>query len=258
MRKSLNNSMLMNFREWVLLREVNSQPWPQGYQIKLELHVKLEFPNGELYAPVDVNSGRQYEGKGLVCFDFDQTITGAHARDKNDPPKTNARGSTPEVNQEINKKMIQHNEVGNIIHILTARGTEEDKLRTDDRHPKGLQPLIGTGWDKEGRVQGFDTKIVNDPKWRQVAQLSPQNDVSFQGGVRHAHTDPKGPKIARLMKAKRCTWAILYDDGPANIKSCEEFQQLGWAIAGILVEPKYDDPWAVPKGGAIPMSASGQ
>jgi len=248
--------MWMHFREWVLLREVNTKPWPQGYQIGPP--VQLEFPNGEFSPPVDTVSGRQYEGKGLICFDFDQTITGAHAKDVNDPPTTQARGSTPEINPEIMAKLQQHKKAGNIVHILTARGVEEDKLRSDNKHPKGMQPLIGTGWDDQGRASGFDSKIAGDPKWGPVSQLHPQKDVSFMGGVKFAHTDPKGPKIARLMKQNKVTWAVLYDDGPSNIKSCQEFQQLGWAIAGIPVEPNYDNPWAVPKGGAIPMSASGQ
>ncbi len=220
--------------------------------------VALEFPNGEFSPPVDRNSGKQYQGPGLICFDFDQTITNSFwAEPKVPGQKSSSRSSDSEPNPEIAEKLRKHKSMGNAIHVLTARGVEEDKTRADKRHVFGVQPVIGTGWDKEGRATALDKDISGQDKWSHLHGLDPQKDFSFMGGVKNATTDPKGPRIAHLMLQRKHQWAILYDDGPSNIKSCQKMQSKGWAIHGILVKPNARNPEIGPEDFSAGMSHSG-
>jgi hypothetical protein len=220
--------------------------------------VKLHFPKGEYYPPVDLNSGKQYSGPGLICFDFDQTTTCAFWAEPKIPGQpSSSRSCNKEPNPEIKRIWERHEQVGNVVHLLTARGVEEDKLRKTKRHIQGLQPIIGTGWDSHGRPTAFDRDIQGDERWSHLTRLHPAKDVSFMGGVKQARTDKKGPKIAHLMLHKKLEWAILYDDGPPNIESCEEMQQKGWAIHGILVKPNFSNPEIGPADFSAGMSHSG-
>jgi hypothetical protein len=211
----------MDFKEWLLISEMVRRPNP----------VKLHFPNGEFLPPVDLNSGYEYKGPGLICFDFDQTLTkavwykgGSH--------------STAVQNPAMLVKMEQHKDAGNQVQIVTARGTKENSLRKDAGHPLGLQPTVQ--YDPEGRLQGWDYKIAKDPAWGAIPRTMKPTDVSLTGGVMQAGSTPKGPHIASLMAKHGHEWAILYDDNPGNVKSADKMQDIGIAVKGMLVDQIFE------------------
>lgn len=282
-------SALFNFKYWysrmqalesilegIIHRDENGRPTP----------VKLAFPNGETNPPVCLLTGKQFTGKGLICFDFDQTLTTAwfgHPKNPND------RGShsTKNPNAKMLNKMKEHKTAGNKVVIVTARGEKEGQLTGDAGHYAGLQPVLTA--DKTlghsglkgqpDRSRDWHPAIKNDPMWSAIPQSVESPAHAFHLGAVSLSTmgEEKGPFIATKManfnmhsrKAGEnphpetgepqgnYLWAILYDDGPNNVKSVNAQQLRGIPMVGIPVDQVYDRGGEKPAGVVATRSASG-
>lgn len=263
-----------NFAEWlhnveiVELWEGVIQRDEQGKPLPLDLH----FPNGEFNPPVCRNTGIQFDGKGLICFDFDQTLTTAWYGHPNIPSDKGSH-STSNPNSAMLAKMEQHKRAGNKVIIVTARGEREGQLTGDTHHYAGLQPIITP--DKTladptaSRDRDFHPAIKNDPRWGAIPRALGSAKNAFHLGAVSLGTggEAKGPFIATRMamlhsESKRqggndFTWGILYDDHGGNVANANAQQKRGIALAGIKVEQVYDKGGEKPAGAAAVVGASG-
>lgn len=176
-----------NFAEWLEIQEAVIQKDGEGKPFKLDLY----FPNGELNPPVCRRTGIHFQGRGLICFDFDQTLTTAYfGHPKN--PADKASHSTANPNPVMLKKMEQHKHAGNKVVIVTARGEKEGQLTGSPVHYAGLQPIITNdktiGNPYGQRRRDFDPTIKNDPRWGAITRsLDGPQHAYHLGAVRDSN-----------------------------------------------------------------------
>jgi hypothetical protein len=257
-----------NFAEWLEIQEAVIQKDGEGKPFKLDLY----FPNGELNPPVCRHTGIHFQGRGLICFDFDQTLTTAYfGHPKN--PADKASHSTANPNPVMLRKMEQHKHAGNKVVIVTARGEKEGQLTGSPVHYAGLQPIITN--DKTisnpygQRRRDFDPTIKNDPRWGAITRSldGPQHAYHLGAVSLSTKGESKGPFIATKMalfhsESRRnggddYTWGILYDDHHDNIANANAQQKRGIALVGIQVSQTYEKGGERPAGVAAMVGASG-
>lgn len=266
--------LTFNFAEWLQQVEIIElwegviQKDEQGKPLQLDLY----FPNGEFAPPVCRKTGIQFQGKGLICFDFDQTLTTAYFGHPHNPADR-ASHSTANPNPAVLSIMEKHKQAGNKVIIVTARGEKEGQLTGDKAHYAGLQPIITPDQTLNdptaSRQRDFHANIKNDPRWGAIPRSMDGAHHAFHLGAVSLNTkgESKGPFIATRMamfhsESKRqggndYTWGILYDDHGDNIKSANAQQARGIALAGIKVAQVYDKGGEKPAGVQAMVGASG-
>lgn len=278
---------ILCFKEWMseygTIIENVIQKDADGRPVQLDLH----FPNGELQPPVCRATGIVFTGKGLIAFDFDQTLTTAwfgHPRN----PKDQGSHSTADPNPIMLQKMNAHKQAGNKVIIVTARGEKEGQLRGDASHFKGLQPIVtadktigysGLDAHAPNTARDWNTAIKKNPAWKAIPQAVESPSLAFHLGAVSLGTkgESKGPFIAAKMAYFNMTskhsnenphpetgqaqgnymWGILYDDGNSNVVSANAQQKKGVALAGIPVAQQYEKGGEKPDGVVATRSASG-
>lgn len=271
---------MLEFKHWLeeLIIEGVLHRDNEGNPVVFDLH----FPDGEKNPPVCRRTGHVFTGKGLICFDFDQTLTTAWFGNPKNPHDQSSH-STANPNTEMLKKMRDHKNAGNKVIIVTARGEKEGQLTGDKSHYAGLQPIVTA--DKTlhsplaDRKRDWHAQIKNNRTWSAITKTVESPAHAFHLGAVSLNTqgESKGPFIASKMALFNLQsrkngenphpetgepqgnylWAILYDDGPMNIKSANAQQKKGVALAGIPVAQKYDRGGERPVGVAANVGASG-
>lgn len=283
-------ALAFSFKEWIKdsdikdgLLEAILHKDESGRPMQLDLY----FPNGETNPPVCRQSGKSFSGKGLICFDFDQTLTTAWFGHPNNP-KDMGSHSTANPNEKMLAKMKEHKSAGNKTIIVTARGEKEGQLTGDDSHYAGLQPVLtpdktldhsGMSGNKPDTGRDWHPAIKNHPAWSAIPQSVESPKHAYHLGAVSLHTmgEEKGPFIAAKMALFNSQsrksgenphpetqepqghyqWGILYDDGPSNVKSANNQQKKGIALVGIPVEQVYDKGGEKPVGVVAQRSLSG-
>lgn len=266
---------MLNFRfaEWlerqeVLLFEAIIQKNESGRPVQLD----LVFPNGETNPPVCRNTGIQFDGRGLICFDFDQTLTTAWFGHPN-LPDDQASHSTPKPNKKMLKIMEQHKAAGNKVIVVTARGEKEGQMTGSAKHAIGLQPIVTPDQTLQNhaasKIRDFHPAIKNDPRWSPLVNSLEGPHHAYHLGAVSLNTqgEEKGPFIAAKMavfhsESKKqggndYTWGILYDDHPHNVANANAQQKRGIALAGVKVEQTYEAGGQKPVGARTLVGASG-
>ncbi len=269
-------ALLFNFKEWIgpvleweALLEAVVQRDETGRPLQLDLH----FPNGETNPPVCKRTGIEFSGKGLICFDFDQTLTTAiYGHPQN--PADHGTHSTNKPNPKMMMKVEQHRNAGNLITIVTARGEKEGQLLGDKGHYMGLQPVLtadktigysGVQGPPPERTRDWHPNIKNHAGWGAIVKAIRPDKVFHLGAVSiGSGHEEKGPFIAAQMAREHQAsggqdfmWGILYDDGAKNVMSANAQQKRGIALAGLPVQQNYEPGFEPPAGATITRSASG-
>lgn len=270
-------ALVFNFKEWMK----ESDAWEAVLESVINkdgsghpLELKLEFPNGETEPPICVNNHIKFEGRGFICFDFDQTLTTAWYGHPNHPSDTHGH-STASPNPIMLKKMQEHKRANNLIAIVTARGENEGQLTGDKSHFKGLQPILTRDKSQDFGGSGPKPDMKRDwhpglkgSGWSAISQSMTPDMVYHLGAISlHTKTENKGPFIASRMAwfhqqsvkkgGNDYTWGILYDDGHSNVESANAQQKRGVALAGIAVAPNWEKGGEPPAGAVIGRSSSG-
>ena len=203
--------MASNFADWLLYVEFWDEPVK-----RTPGPIELEWPLGEFKPPRVIHAdGRleQLKGPGLICWDFDQTLTTAvHFK--------GSSRSTSKPNWRIIDKVHAATVGGNKNVVVTARGEQENQLTGDEKHPLGLIPA---------------QKAITD--WG-LSHYIDSKDVHLLGGA------AKGPMVARFAKQYGMKWGVLYDDHPGNVASVNSMQKQGIPVEGrqIQLSPRDFEP----------------
>lgn len=156
-------------------------------------------------------SNNDFTGSGLVCFDFDKTLTlgkryGSWV------------SSTPDPNVEMLNLARKYKQEGNKVIIVTSRSVNNDKYTGLEQYPSISAVDAIKKW---GMEDVFD-------------------DIIFTGAVSQNadRAESKSPKILFLMKKYKLNWAVLYDDTKKNVDELNKLGSQGFPVKGILVNPK--------------------
>ncbi len=176
---------------------------------KLDTGMNFSFRNWleEYSAQSEMSPPPGHDGPGLICFDFDKTLTTAM-------PKGGRLLSTANPNEEMINKLREHKRKGNYCIIVTGRGVDVDAKETGES--VSVYKAIK------------DWGISNDI-----------DEVILTGGAGFNDLEDKAPKILSTMRRYKTNWGILYDDNKKNVATVNMHPR--WhdvSLRGILVTPK--------------------